>query len=268
VPAHLFFLGCTVLVYLAGGLPIEWGETAAALAFVNNYYATTPSMPVGHIWSLSVEEHSYILLSVVALLTRRFNASPRRTTAVIAMLCAVAGFWYWTAFTGSELEFQKWIRTEVSAYGIFASCALLLFFCRTKIPALPAPACPLLLLAGIALHWWSVPMPVRTVVGVGLFALALNLMPAAPAAVKRLLEFKPLTRMGTWSFSIYLWQQPFYIAAGKYDLLPEYVAAPIAVGCGIASFYLVERPARAYLNRVWGRRDAANLGSRAGGALL
>jgi peptidoglycan/LPS O-acetylase OafA/YrhL len=267
VPAHLFFLGCVILVYLARGIPIEWGETAAALAFVNNYFATTPSMPFGHIWSLSVEEHSYILLSIVALLTRRFNASARWTTAVIAVLCAVAGFWYWTAFTGSELEFNKWIRTEVSAYGIFASCAILLFFCRTKIPALPPPVCPLLLLAGIALHWWSLPMPVRTVLGVGLFALAINLMPAAPVSVKRLLEFKPLTKMGTWSFSIYLWQQPFYLAAGTHDLLPGYVAAPIAVCCGIAAFYLVERPARALLNRVWGRREV-DLGGRAGGALL
>jgi hypothetical protein len=60
---------------------------------------------------------------------------------------------------GNELEFHKWLQTEVSAYGIFVSCAILLFLCRRKIPALPAPVYPLLLLAGIALHWWSVPMP-------------------------------------------------------------------------------------------------------------
>ena len=52
----------------------------------------------------------------------------------------------------------------------------------------PAPVYPLLILAGIALHWWWVPMPVRTTLGVGAFALALNLMPVAPVAIKRLLQ--------------------------------------------------------------------------------
>lgn len=257
LPAHLFFLACTVLAFAASGLPIAWGEAAAALLFVNNYFLET-SMPLGHIWSLSVEEHSYILLSVVALLSRRLWIEARWTAAVIAMLCSLAGFWYWTAFTGDDLEFRKWLHTEVSAYGIFVSCALLLFLGRARIPALPAPVYPLLLLAGIALHWWSVPLPVRTTLGVGLFALALNLLPAAPAAIKRFLEFAPLTRMGTWSFSIYLWQQPFYIASAKYDLLPEYAAAPLAVGCGIASYHLVESPARAYLNRVWGSAGSSS----------
>ena len=257
LPAHVVFLVGIVAVFLVSGVPVAWGEAAAALFFVNNYYTGT-AMPFGHVWSLAVEEHSYILLSLVALLARRWRMEAKSTAAalaIVALLSALAGFWYWTRFAGDELQFGKWIHTEVSAYGIFVSCAILLYLGRAAIPALPAPVYPLLLLAGIALHWWSVPLPARTALGVGAFALALNLMPAAPAAVKRFLEFAPLAKLGTWSFSIYLWQQPFYLAAGKHELLPAWVAAALGIGCGIASYYLIERPARTWLNRVWGRRD-------------
>jgi peptidoglycan/LPS O-acetylase OafA/YrhL len=256
LPTHIAFLTVTVLVYSAIDLPIAWREVAAALFFFNNY-DVAGTMPFGHIWSLSVEEHSYILLSLVALYCRKYDKDARLPVLLMAALFSLAGFWYWTQFSGRELEFGKWLHTEVSAYGIFISCGLLLWIGKTKIPTLPVFMYPLLILFGLALHWWSVPSPVRTTVGVGVFALTLNLLSAAPSVVKRVLGFKPLVMMGTWSFSIYLWQQPFYLASRNYHLLPEYMAAAIAIGCGIASYYLIENPVRLYLNSNWGTTGKA-----------
>ena len=253
VPAHLFFVLCVVLFFRATARPIEWPTTLAALFFYNNYVPGTLGenvMPLGHIWSLSVEEHSYILLSLVALFVRRAGVDARWAVAFFTLAFAATGFWYWSRYSGSELTFDKWFHTEVSAYGIFASTLFLLLFAGRRIPKLPWLAVPSLLGIGLMLHWWSVPAPVRTTFGVGLLALTVNLLPSAPAAIKQVLSFAPLRWIGLCSFSIYLWQQPFYLATYR-GAFPSYVAVSLAIACGVASFFLLERPARAYLNRVW-----------------
>jgi peptidoglycan/LPS O-acetylase OafA/YrhL len=55
--------------------------------------------------------------------------------------------------------------------------------------------------------------------------------------------------------SVYLWQQPFFVAQDNGAIL-WYVSLPCAMVCGVASYYLVEAPARNYLNARW-RNQAA-----------
>lgn len=263
LPAFFAMLTVVTLLWAAGGRRIEWAEVAAAAFFVNNYTVHGPAtMPFGHVWSLSVEEHAYVLLSLAALLVRRTRLLP---AIPIMACCAVfigCGFWYASRAIGPALEFGAWLHTEVAAYGIFVSGALLLLLRQRRLPALSWPLIPLMLAAGIALHWWSVPLPVRTFVGVGLFALAINLLPAAPAAVKAVLSAPVLRKLGTWSFSIYLWQQPYYLAT-HHGVLPPALALALAVVTGILSFYFIEQPLRAYLNAYLPRRANAALPEKA-----
>ena len=56
--------------------------------------------------------------------------------------------------------------------------------------------------------------------------------------------------MGLWSFSIYLWQQPFYeyawaVPGGKS------VAVFLAIGTGILSYHFLENPTRKWINNRW-----------------
>ena len=68
------------------------------------------------------------------------------------------------------------------------------------------------------------------------------------------LSFSPLRLLGIGSFSIYLWQQPFY-QYKKYLFanLPFHAALGLgaAVAIGFLSFYAYENRVRAWLNRVW-----------------
>lgn len=260
IPAHVTFIVSVTACFLVLDLTPSWTETAAALLFVNNYFPGEPGqalMPFGHIWSLSVEEHSYIVLSLVALASRRYGAPATKVIVALALLSVLAGVGYWMNYSGRELEFGKWLHTEVMSYGIWMSALLFLFLARRqeaqlKVVRLPAWTYPILLLLGIAVHWWSVPLPVRTFVGVGVFALTLNLLFAAPDVIKRALSFMPLRLMGLWSFSIYLWQQPFYLLVHRQDW-PKHWALLMALGMGLISFYALEQPVRRYLNRVWGK---------------
>ena len=255
-PAHFLFIGTIVIVWWIFGQEIGWPEVASAALFVNNYFPGEPGhtvMPFGHIWSLAVEEHSYILLSAIAMASRRQWINPIRAIGFFCALFAVIGIWYSYKYSGAELSFGKWIHSEVSAYGIFASGYLMLLSRRTGIRRLPVILYTALALFAMAMHWWSVPDSVRTICGVGALALLVNLLPEAPQTIKAVLSFAPLRWLGTWSFSIYLWQQPLYLQSRTAGLSP-WVALVIAIILGILSFFLVEKPVRDFLNRSWTAR--------------
>ena len=252
-PAVFFFLAAVVAAYLAIGRPVNWSEVGFAATFLNNYFPGRPGaadMPFGHIWSLCVEEHSYVALSLVALLVRRTGLNAAAAVGVLALLFAGCGIGYWASYHGEHLEFERWLRSEVMAYAIFASAFLFLLFHGRRMPATPWWSVPLLLALGVTLHWWSVPAPLRTIAGTGAFALAINLLANAPQRLHALFAFRPLRQMGLWSFSIYLWQQPFYLLTHRSGLPPA-AAMALAIMAGIASFYLLEQPMRVYLNRKW-----------------
>jgi peptidoglycan/LPS O-acetylase OafA/YrhL len=256
-PAVVCFLTIATAMYFVLGKSVSWKEVAAAAAFVINYFPGEPGaavMPFGHIWSLCVEEHSYILLSIVALATRARLLTAQTSVGLLAALFAVIGLGYSLVYHGQHLEFDRWIHSEVSAFGIFVSA----FFCLAargrKIPRLAVPVLPVLILLGFALHWWSVPAPIRTVFGVGAFALAVNLLEHAPPFMQSALSWRPLRQLGLWSFSIYLWQQPFYLYFGG-SSSASFIGVGLAVVAGIVSFYLLESPARIYLNRKWSHKS-------------
>jgi peptidoglycan/LPS O-acetylase OafA/YrhL len=256
VPSVLVFIGLIVIGYLALGKNVSWRETAAATLFVSNYFPGEPGnalMPFGHIWSLCVEEHSYILLSLAALLVRAGLCSARVAVGALAAACAASALVHWFSYTGEHLVFDRWIHTEVAAFGIFISAFMLLCLHGRDLARVPLFLLALLAIGGVTLQWWSVPLPVGTIVGVGALALLLNLLRTAPAWVHTALAWAPMRQLGVWSFSIYLWQQPFYRYIGPGAMHPA-LGAGLALITGIAAFYLLERPARAYLNRNWGRK--------------
>lgn len=81
-------------------------------------------------------------------------------------------------------------------------------------------------------------------------AFSVNFLHRTPALVRRMMSSALLRWLGGCSFSMYLWQQPFYHA-----VLDGRVAAPLALAAtvcaGALSFYFVENPARRFLNRTW-----------------
>lgn len=170
----------------------------------------------------------------------------------LTCVAIVFGVSYWTIFSPGKLEFELWGHSEVSGFGIVFSAFLLLIFQKIKVPTLPAPVYPLLIISGLVCYWWSMPIPVRGFLAVGLFALVVNALATAPPTVKKVLSLQPLRFLGLYSFSIYLWQQVFYLAHHR-DGLPNWIALVISIACGIASFYFIENPIRLYLNNYWGK---------------
>jgi peptidoglycan/LPS O-acetylase OafA/YrhL len=257
-PTHVTFILLITIYHFTFGIPIQWPEAINAALFINNYFPGelgNAVMPFGHIWSLSVEEHSYIALSLIAVITRRKGWNPIWIIGIGCVISAVLGTWYWTEYSGKDL-IGMWMHSEVAGYGIFISALFMLYFEKHRAPRLHWVVYPALVFAGMFMHWWSVPGPTRTFIGVGCLALAVNLLNQAPPLVKNLLSLMPLQKLGLWSFSIYLWQQPFYLLMHR-NGMPSSLACLAAISCGVLSFHLIESPARKYLNRIWAREQTA-----------
>jgi peptidoglycan/LPS O-acetylase OafA/YrhL len=259
VPTHITFVVVIAVLWTLTGRAVSTPETVAAALFVNNYVGSTSdqsTMPFGHIWSLSVEEHSYVVLSVLAVAARTRMLNATVGVGAVALGCAICAFGYSWYYPEPQLQFDQWLHTEIAGYGIFLSGFMLLFLRKHKLRICPGLIVPLLTMIGFGLHWWSVPIAVQKVLGVGALALAVNLLPQSPMLLRTALAWSPLRYLGQWSFSLYVWQQPFYLWSRNGNA-PTWVGLLLAFVAGLTSYYALESPVRRYLNRTWGRQKAA-----------
>lgn len=264
-PSMLAFIAAMLLWFGLTGTDINWSQVIAAISFTNNYVQATPDLhgiPLGHIWSLSVEEHSYVALSLIAMLSRKRIVEAGHAVGVSTLVMAGCAFAYWGLFSDARLTSALRMHSEIAALGIFASAFLTIHW-RSAKPSAHFLMVPSFVMLSIAASWWSVPAAIKVVVGCSALAFAINLLDQSPRWLQAMLEVAPLRKLGTWSFSLYLWQQPFYLMAHRGDMHPL-IATGCALGTGIAAYYLIENPARLYLNRVWtGSRAPGNVGSEA-----
>lgn len=252
-PALFVFLLIILMFFFFVEKKINWAEVGSAAFFVNNYFQGAIGqniMPFGHIWSLSVEEHAYVFLSLVAVCGRALGLSVRRVLVFTASTMILLGCVYAAMIFSRTWSKELWLHTEIAAYGIVISGALLLYFQDKQIPTMPLLAYVALGGLSFALQWWSVPTLIATFVGTSILALLINLLSAAPPLMKLLLSIAPLRQLGIWSFSLYVWQQPFYLTHHR-EHMPAWLALSFSLVTGICSYYLVERPARNYLNAKW-----------------
>lgn len=258
-----FWLYLAVMAwYTASCQPVPYSvplhEMLATLAFLRTYLPVGQSIwsaqwPIGHLWSLNVEEHAYLVLGAVALLLRVTGA---RRLARLALLGCIAAMcvtivWYARRTPGGGSPWM--LRSECAALGLIASAWI-----RTVRPVAPA-AClraghgaiaPLALGAALLCYLPQAPYLAAPGLAPLLLAVAVNYLDSAPALLLRFLSIRPLRWFGACSFSLYLWQQPFYKAMAL-DGMPRGAALALALAAGIASFYCIEKPVRRYLNEGW-----------------
>ena len=246
VPTSFAFVIAVIGYYVLVGRLIHWDQVAAAAVFLNNYVVRHPAdaaMPLEHIWSLSVEEHSYVALSILALVTRKTRIDARVIVGAFTLGLAAVCLLY--ASRGQVPE----THSEVAAFGLVASAFLMLVLHDRHLKA-PAWTAPILFVIGIASFWWSAPPVARFVAGPVALAIAVNVLDRAPRLFRAALSNRPLRLLGQWSFSIYLWQQIFYLEVWR-NGMPIAVGFGLSLIVGVTSFYTIENPARRALNAHW-----------------
>jgi peptidoglycan/LPS O-acetylase OafA/YrhL len=243
-PGLLAFAGLAALGFLATPLAVGPLGVLSAFTFTINYaslYVHRTGL-FDHLWSLCVEMHAYVLLGLIAFAARRFNVPARNFILTLGLAALLNGV------LQSDLlhraYFEVFWRSDVAVAPILIACALFLFLGQnqTRPPALVVPT---LLILAIVCKAFD-PVAVLSF-GFGTLALALAMtwLDRAPEWLLSALSFAPLRQIGIWSYSLYLWQQPFYklhaMGRGWWTL-------PAGIACGLTSFYLIEQPARRSIN--------------------
>ncbi len=251
IPAFTLFILVTFLAAKLISLDFSANEVIANLTFLRTYYPEEPhiwstDVPVGHLWSLNVEEHAYVIMSIMTLFILR-NTHAAYVLVLLGLISIGICFYYYSLGEYAPAYFR--IRTESAISFIFLSAGYSLIRKQRQITVHPILPVITLLLASMC--YLSV-MPEWLAFSLSplLLAFTLNHLLEATRLLRAILELKAVRLMGIWSFSIYLWQQPFYEFNWKIPG-PDFVGLFLAIIVGTLSFYLFENPVRAWINNRW-----------------
>jgi peptidoglycan/LPS O-acetylase OafA/YrhL len=245
LPVAWTYLGAVWLFSLLCAQPnFSSREIASYIFFFRNYLGQNASIYTGHFWSLSVEEQYYLVWPALLLLAGIRRA--RWVAAGGALAFAVFRFASWQAYD------QQWIcfRTEVRADALLIGCllALLLHAPALRAAALRASrfwALPSLAVFLACFAWFHNLIPfIESLAIAGLIA-ASTLHPQSLFA--RPLGLRPVAWLGAVSYSVYVWQQFFFLPRRESVTIVMICLMPVFA---LASYYWIERPATHFGHRL------------------
>jgi len=262
LPALFVFVAVVGLLSTTGIFKPSALEYFSVLTMWSNYLFTfVPREPVfGHTWSLAIEEHSYIVLGLIALLTARKVKLSLLFSALIILIGFSRGLWL-TFGEGLDFYDVYW-RTDVRAASLFCGFFAYLYHHNYGLAAVKKLASSgsvsvSIVIMLIVIQFVSiVPNPLKYTIGTTMTAALLIAIEerakdqAKADWVEKLLTHRYIIFMGVASYSVYLYQQIFH--AIKADL--SVFAAPLfllpSIVVGWLSWRYVETPTRAFLNNV------------------
>lgn len=247
-PPYYTLIIITGLLAAVGWVQLDRGDLIHALTYTTNYYP--PAWSLGHSWSLSVEEQFYLLWPATLLLLGKKRGI--RVALSLLLLCPVIRFLYRQFMPDiGIIEF----RFEAIADCLAVGCVLAgtldwlreqrLYqrLQRSKLMAL----LPVIILGIIYLGRTRL-VKVYSVVGITVMALSIAAcldycVTNHSGKIGRVLNSKPLVRIGTLSYSIYLWQQLFLNPSSSSIIcrFPLNIILVCIAAC--LSYYMVEQPA-------------------------
>ena len=252
MPAAYVFLLAMWLASRLGLHELSLASVLRAATYTSNYL--TGEWPVGHTWSLSVEEQFYLLWpGLLVLVGLRGGFRGAMLMLLISPLCRTAAtlLGYWPGPPRYTLE----CVADALAIGCLLARHRDAFWQWRPYRALmESPAALLLPVAVVASSVFTVHAPpaVAGAVGYSLLNLAIVLtidwcLRVPTSLVGRVLNLAPVAFVGTLSYSLYLWQQPFLNE--KVTLSLPLRLAGLCV-FALASYYAVERPFLTLRSRI------------------
>jgi peptidoglycan/LPS O-acetylase OafA/YrhL len=253
LPAAIFYLGSIALLAGLGWIYVSRMEWLASLFFYRNYSSLyhieqTLGLPwfTTHFWSLSLEEHFYLLLPPLLVLTRR-KARIASLAGIIVAVIVHRQFelahreWFTIAFhTDTRLDallipalFAVLARSEVFSehFNSFVRKWHLAF-----------------LLAFFLVVYWPEGSGLQiTAIAMVMPAIVLGTVLKPESLGTRILEWRPLRWIGRISYSLYLWQQLFFTERflwwrplGRLEAWPLNLVLTFLMAA--LSYYAIERP--------------------------
>ncbi|HEY3823298.1 MAG TPA: acyltransferase [Bryobacteraceae bacterium] len=212
-PAAYAFLAVCLALGFSHQIPGSLPATLAAALMIRNYWGIYSGVPpnelyTDHFWSLSVEEHFYLILPAVLVFVRR-------RILLLAIMSAAAFSWFLLFIRyGKVTNSLSLSRTDLRLHGLLIPALLALVLARPGIRDFarrwvrPWFWIALVCILGTTIHRLSLGLRIG-VVGICFPFLVLSTLLHPQSIACRILEWKPLRYVGRLSYGIYLWQQIF-----------------------------------------------------------
>jgi len=246
-PAYYFYIAVITALASFGYFQFLDGDRLHAVSYTMNYHHPR-SWYLGHLWSLSVEEQFYLLWpALVLMLGVRRALWLAGLFALASPLLRAASWFGFTAsregigerfFTGGDaiatgcvlagvrgwLAERSWYqRIQKSPLFFLVPIGVLAANCMHDHPTVDIVICYSAMNLGIVLVIdWCVSHPDGT--------------------VGRVLNARVPAFIGTMSYSIYLWQQPFLNRHSPSLLTRFPLNLVFLFACALASYYVIEKP--------------------------
>jgi len=228
LPAAGVFILCVVAAYWDD---LRWYDMAAAFFYVMDFDKVPPWM-LAHLWSVSVEEQFYFLWPG---LLKRFS---RYRVMILLAAVFVAPMYIALCYH---------LKVPRARYGTFLSvvdtlaigCLLAIF--GSRIPKIRSSLALMMLAAVVLIPFFPAGIiPARAVLylfvlsPVMYFSMA-GLLLHVVQTPYRILNLAPVVWLGRLSYSLYLWQQPFFFYPANRPGAPALGPRPSGPGPGVAA---------------------------------
>lgn len=256
LPPALFYLGMITGLGLVGVVPYSPAPILKALLFVRNYthfdFANPATWYSAHFWSLSVEEHFYLIwpgILVLAGLKRARWVAPGLALATVLWRTADQRCGFVIGMFDAPYLTSNWGRTDYVADVLLWGCALAVWLgplpWKSVLTRRMTTLACVSMVAVIYVAFFVIHSGIATALVNLLMALLVACTVTAPDSLAgRLLELAPVRFIGRLSYSLYLWQQMFFHMSAHWRWFQESpINIPLIFACGCLSYYLVERPA-------------------------
>jgi peptidoglycan/LPS O-acetylase OafA/YrhL len=253
-PACYVYLAALLLAQHLGWLALRRWDLLSAATYTTNYHRDR-SWYAGQTWSLGVEEQFYLLWPLAMKVLSKTRARHLALAVIfLAPLVRIATFQLAPSLRPGIGETFPTVADALAAGCLLAlsreegdrNQRYLNFLSHPAFVLMPLVVIAVALLPSARLHF----LVGETVLNVCV-ALIIDRVVRFPATMSaRVLNTRPLVWLGTISYSLYLWQQPF-MAPGSASPVQRF---PLNIGlallAAILSYRLVEKPMLALRGRI------------------